>query len=669
MSRSKAADVAFGKALALWEPPEGAGEPRVCIASTFTFKADFFETECLGRFLGMDTHPAESDKVSYMIEREEKLAAAHVVVLADRRHALEKESLRWDVLGVLVPGAIQHSKIALLAWSNHVRVIVGSGNLTEPGYRSNLEVFGTLDLNRQHGGDRQAVRAILSFLGEMIGYAVGADILNAPKHRVRDALVSVRSLIRDWPHAEAKSPALIFGGPGRSILPRVKDAWPGGSPPRTAYVVSPFFDNDGTRAANALLDVLAKRRPRDVHFHVRTEDGADGRVRVFAPLPMVRLVAAQADLSVREVLRQQQDEMRDLHAKMIYFQNDNWCLVVAGSSNFTRAGLGIGGSANFEANLAYRARASAPERKILDAVWPEVAPDALDIESETLVWDPVHEQEEAGALPALPAAFEEALFVPGNPSLLVITLRDPLPKEWRIHADGGRELLSSSHGIGSGEHSIAWHDVAAPIVLAVTWEHHGTMAVTSWPVNVSNPSTLPPPEALRSLTLDELLIALSSTRPISQAIAEVLALRKNGKGQGAQDLDPLKRFDSQSFLLRRTKRLARALERLRERLSRPASSREAFEWRIFGPVGPMALADGYVREASFQGEARFCLAEIALALRRIQPGKVAADGLAHAVVAECLQRAIQQLAERAAAVPSVPEIDRYVVAAFEEASR
>lgn len=641
----------------------------MCIASTFTFKADFFETECLGRFLGMDTHPAESDQVAYLIEREEKLAAARVAVLADRRHALEKESLRWDVLGVLVPGAIQHSKIALLAWANHVRVIVGSGNLTEPGYRKNLEVFGALDLDRQHGGDCEAVRAVLNFLGELIEYAVGADVPNAPKRRASDALLSVRSQIRNWQHEQAKSPVLIFGGPGRSILSQVKEAWPGNSPPRTAYVVSPFFDNDGTSAANSLLNVLAKRGPRDVYFDVRTESGEDGRTRVFAPLPMIRAVATQADVTVRPVLLEQQGEIRDLHAKMMYFQNDNWCLVLAGSSNFTRAGLGSSSPANFEANLAYSARAVDPERKALDAVWPQIAKDSLDIESESLVWDPLQEEEEAGGVPALPAAFEEALFVPGSPSSLVITLREPLPQEWSIHADGGEELLSSSRGIGAGEHSIAWQAVGVPVVLGVSWKHRDGMAVSSWPVNVSNPATLPPPEALRSLTLDELLIALSSTRPISQAIAEILAQRKNSKRKTDRELDPLKRFDSQSFLLRRTKRLARALERMRERLGRPASSREALEWRIFGPVGPMALAEGYVREASFRGEARFCLAEIALTLKRIQPDKVAADGLPRAAVADCLQRAIQQLAERATHVPSVPEIDRYVAAAFGEATR
>src|SRR5688572_4253364 len=290
MSRRKATDEAFAKALALWEPPEGAGEARVCVASTFTFKADFFETECLGRFLGMDAHPAESDAVSYMVEREEKLAAARVVVLADRRHALEKESLRWDVLGVLVTGgAIQHSKISLLAWANHVRVIVGSGNLTEPGYRRNLEVFGAFDLNRSEGGDQEAVARILAFLDELIDSSVGTDGTNAPKTRSREAVRSVRALIAPRPAVHARNPMLILGGPGRSILPQVAEVWPSGSPPRTAYVVSPFFDTDGRDAANALLQVLAKRRPREIFFDVRTETGPEGRTRVFAPFPMVEL--------------------------------------------------------------------------------------------------------------------------------------------------------------------------------------------------------------------------------------------------------------------------------------------------------------------------------------------------------------------------------------------
>lgn len=666
MSRRKAADEVFGKALALWEPPEGAGEPRICIASTFTFKADFFETECLGRFLGMDAHPTESDAISYIVEREEKLAAAHVAVLVDRRHAREKESLRWDVLGVLLPGAIQHSKIALLAWANHVRLIVGSGNLTEPGYRKNLEVFGALDLSRKGGGDVRSMGRVLDFLNELIEAAVGVDAEHAPKRRASDALKAVRSLIRNWPHVDATNPVLVLGGSGRSVLAQVEEAWPSNSPPRRAYVVSPFFDCDGTEAANALLQTLAKRRPREIYFDVRMQTGPDGHTRVFASLPMVRYAATQADVFVRRVEPEQNGEIRALHAKMICLENDDCLLTLIGSSNFTRAGLGVRGTGNFEANLVYRARAADPESRVLQKLWPEVGEDRLDIESAALIWDPELDEGEDGACPALPACFEEASFVPGGDPALVITLRDPLPTAWSIRVDGSNEPLISSSHTKSGKHIIAWQGAAVPFVLEVTWSLQDRPQVASWPVNVSNPAMLPPPEALRSLTLEELLVVLASTRPMPQAVADVLAKRKIKMTNGEAHLDPLRRFDSQTFVLRRTKRLAAALERLRERLEHTASSREAFEWRLFGPIGPMALAESYVREVGSTGEARFCLAEIALTLRRVLPEKVALDGLPATVIAESLHKAIRQLAERAASLPAVPGIDRYAAAVFEQ---
>ncbi len=670
MSRRKPAEQAFGKALALWEAPEGAGEARVCIASSFTFDATFFETECLGRFLGMDSHPSESEAVSYMVEREEKLAAASVAVLADRRHAREKESLRWDVLGVLAPrGAKQHSKISLLAWANHVRVIVGSGNLTEPGYRSNLEVFGSIDLERNLGGDRELLGRALDFLDELVSASIGTEGAEGPKRRARDALGYVRRQVARWAQGKTENPVLILGGPGRAVLSQLSEAWRARSPPREAYVVSPFFDSDGRDDMNALLQVLAKRGPREINIDVRAETGLDGRTRVFAPLPMMRLAATRAELTVRRVLADQRGARRDLHAKMIYLANDEWCATLAGSSNFTSAGLGVGRAPpNFEANFAWCLRGNDPDARILDEVWPETG-DELDIESDQIIWDPVPEEQEQGGqeLP-LPAAFEEASFVPGSAAALAITLRDPMPQTWTIRVPGGREILSSA-GVGAGEHRIAWESTEVPFVLEVAWSHAGGLALASWPVNVSNPAALPPPEALRSLTLEELLQVLASTRPMPQAVAEVLNKRQRKEAKGDAELDPLRRFDSQSFLLRRTKRLATALERMRERLERPASSREAFEWRLFGPVGPLALAEGYTREATFAGEAKFCLAEIALALHRVQPAKVTVDGLPVAQVTESIKKAVTQLREKAAQLAPAPELDRYAKAAFEQAAQ
>ena len=73
MSRRR--DETYGKALDLWQPPSHAGDALICIATTYTFDATFFETECIGRFLSMEAHPTESASVAYLIEREEIGAA------------------------------------------------------------------------------------------------------------------------------------------------------------------------------------------------------------------------------------------------------------------------------------------------------------------------------------------------------------------------------------------------------------------------------------------------------------------------------------------------------------------------------------------------------------------------------------------------------------------
>src|SRR4051812_47405915 len=140
----------------------------------------------------MNTHPSESESVGYLIEREEKLASARVCALVDRRHARDKESLRWDVIGVLVPKAIQHSKVALLVWGQYARVIIASGNLTEPGYRRNLEIFGSIELSRTEGGDRSAVLSTIAFLEAVLALAIGEEGANTPRRRTAEALAAAR---------------------------------------------------------------------------------------------------------------------------------------------------------------------------------------------------------------------------------------------------------------------------------------------------------------------------------------------------------------------------------------------------------------------------------------------------------------------------------------------
>ena len=666
----------FGKPLDLWEAPNGAGEPLVCIATSFTFDATFFETECLGRFLQMDTHPSESESVGYLIEREEKLASAIVSVLVDRRHAREKESLRWDVLGVIVPKAIQHSKVSLLAWGNHVRVIIGSGNLTKPGYRRNLEVFGTIDSSRAEGGDTSSILQTIEFLGEVLQFAVGEQSPEGPKRRAREALASVRRQIKNWPTAATskRSAVPVFGLPSRRVLSQLEELRPAASPPRVAHVLSPFFDSPPADrvAAGGLLKLLAQKGARELIFYVRADDLPDGRVRAYAPKGMIKLASKTGPVAVYRVLPEQGGDMQDLHAKMLVLGNREWQMLLIGSSNFTAAGLGaIEGRGNCEANLAYRMRTKDRAFKAFDRIWPEFSPEPLDLDSNDIIWDPEREENEDGVSgPPLPAAFQEALFVPGAPALRIV-LAPGLPAAWEIRIPDGPEVLIGSATTWIGPRDIDWTGRPAPFVLEVSWKSADGVAVASWPVNVSDPTALPPPDVLRDLTLEELLEILGSVRSLPQAVVEVLR-RRTKKRRKDIELDPLKRLDSQEFLLRRTKRVAVALERLRERLERPALAREAFEWRLRGPIGPITLAQALTAEAKLPGEAKFCLAELALALSRVDARRAAVGGLPKTVIVKCLSEVIREIERSTLALPSTAvtsSLDDYVAAALLEAKR
>src|SRR4051812_25234326 len=131
------------KLLDHWSPPDGAGAAVACLATSYTFEADFVAEECLSRFLSLANAPSEGDRISSIVtllEEEERLSEAQVSVLVDRSTPVEKRNLRWDVLQVHVPGGLLHAKVALLMWENAARVILGSANLTTAGYRKQVEI-------------------------------------------------------------------------------------------------------------------------------------------------------------------------------------------------------------------------------------------------------------------------------------------------------------------------------------------------------------------------------------------------------------------------------------------------------------------------------------------------------------------------------------------------
>jgi hypothetical protein len=164
---------------------------------------------------------------------------------------------------------------------------------------------------------------------------------------------------------------------------------------------------------------------------------------------------------------------------------------------------------------------------------------------------------------------------------------------------------------------------------------------------------------------------LTMARPLYEAVVRALqksALKRAREDDPLRDLDPHKRVRTETFLLQRTRRVARALEQLRTRLERPVHSREALRWRLSGPVGPLALTRAIEREGRPAGEAAFLFAEVALALGRVRPGR-AHGALAPRVVRAALRCAIVELRDASAGhLKDAPaDLRDYVERAFQEA--
>lgn len=648
-----------GKLLDAWEPPKDSGGPVGCIATTFTFSPAFFEEECLGRFLKLETDATEDGPV-YLVEREEKLSqVACAAVLVDQHHCKGARSLRWDLHAVRPDRGILHAKISLLCWSKLVRLIIGSANLTEDGYRRNREVYGVVDFHEGSESPRPVLQEVLQYLRHGANVAV-ADNESLPLQRMRRFLDRVQTLSRSWgatadEHSrESARVTTLLTGPGRpDLFTQMSSVWPGNSPPHTAWVVSPFFDPPEAKSnqpAESLWNIMRKRGAATIDYCVETEEiHTSKQLLAHAPGSLLATRPSRDSCSVA-FSRLTTDLERPLHAKQIWLEDERWVLFLIGSSNFTSAGTGIGKAVNYEANVAYlfdMDRASHGAYADLERRFPAIQ--SISDPETTLQFLPASDVgiDSAQETVLLPTGFLNAIYRTknGGEGEVLLTFGDDLPSGWKICDEQELARLTETEwrSVSSPKsYSFMWKE-RPPSGFLVTWEKATGFAW--WPVNVASTADLPPPDELRDLPLDVLIDILTSARPLHEAMRGYLrrkAQASNNSSTASIDVDPHKRVDTSGFLLQRTRRFSAALRGLRSRLERPATSEECLEWRIKGPVGIKAVATALTREAKSDDERAFLLAELALELTRVKP-KSAPGTLSAYEVREALCSTAQDL--------------------------
>ena len=596
-ARVKKGDPAQCQLLSLWQRPVKAGNPVGVLATTFTLDTALFEEECLARFADVQSDPLR-DGALYRIEREEKLASLKcAAVIADIHHCVGRRSLRWDLLAARPKSGVMHAKLSLLAWSEHVRIIVASANLTNDGYRRNQECVAAIDFDDGFS-DRALLEPLLSYFRDLLTIASGPararadDLLNWVDDRLpKEQVSSSKGLQR----------RVILLGPNRkNFFEQLAEMLPG-DPPEQAHVVSPFFDPElrDSGPENSLWGLMKRRGTAEVHLHVAGEASPETNGwRLVVPKHVLNAtpkgrggVATRLHpILVSGVPTDTGPERRPLHAKTLMLSHEKWSALVIGSSNFTSAGMGLNSYArNYEANLVYILRAPASDslRKVLETRALRGGPAVVPTPSTVFApaFDP--DSPEGASPPPLPVFFGEATLDSSDDTHYELTLSFVLPSpqgEWSIRLDQSVILMSSNWRAQSQSsiHLSLTRSGPPPSVLTVEWANGAH--VVDWPVNVRTADALPAPDELKGLSLAALLDLLSSARPLHEALRAWLRRQPDDDDNDVEKafelIDPHAKVDTSGFMVKRVQRACWAMQSLRARLEQPVLSSSAMAWRI-----------------------------------------------------------------------------------------
>ena len=636
-----------GAMLDLWRPPQDAGEPIGCLATTYTFDPGLFDEQCLARFLGIESEPNRED-LAFLLERESRLGSVYAGVLADYTMAGVEHSLRWDVLPVRIRAGKQHAKLSLLVWSRHVRVIVASANLSEPGYRTNYEVAGAVDLTPQAAA-LTILQEAIDFLRGLLVLVPGADARPRVIQRAEAFLDQVEKRTGGWKAPGRRSavhqnlvctmPPVGSGSGARSSLDEAVGACRkrGGSPDEV-WAASPFFDleAESSRVVAALCKLMARGSKRELWFCVPAIRNNDGRAvpRLAAPKALLTTPPAyQGNVHIEMLPDHDGDKnRRPWHAKMLALATGQYSALMIGSSNLTVAGMGVANyPRNAEANLLTVVDRVAYSREItaLESVWPEMD-EVIDSAAAEWLGARPEDDEENQETPRLPEGFLSATYRAGEVRRIVLGLApEQLPPDWQILACArpSQELLTAAAWRASGGQAVAelaWSQPQPPDKLEVRWGEQSAFM----PLNVEDGRALPRPAQLDDMSADDMLQILAATDP-SAAFRTWARRQKMPEGFDGDldsatpiDLDPLRRYNLQETFLHRIRNRARVFAQLRANLQRPVWGSQALEWRLRGLVGIEPLAELYLRDFLGAGpradEALLTLADFLIMLREVE---------------------------------------------------
>lgn len=377
-----------------------------------------------------------------------------------------------------------------------------------------------------------------------------------------------------------------------------------------------------------------------MHITTSGEFVNDEPYRIHAPQSLDQsLPSGRNDIftafSIISPISEEDKANRSLHAKCYWLTNDaQQTIYIIGSSNFTSRGLGLSSQSNIEANIAVVSDGRR-YKDFLDTL-EQSMPAGDEIDPETIKWEPIPDDETdaLGKEIALHPFFQSATIRRFENNALYLELKfknDNAPSGFIVSTQKNKILLTHSGWLEIGKpliYNTEINEENLPSFLLITWDEAGAEA--SIPVNIEDQKCLPPPEELRNLPLSVLNELITSAKPIHNILRKYLLSKTHSYGSDIE-LDPLKKYDSSSYLLQRTRKYSLAINLIKNRLEKPFPTESSLEWRLYGPVGIKAAVDAIIREAIDKSEAIFFISEILKTLAKVTPAREAGT-LSHEIV-------------------------------------
>ena len=361
----------------LWEAPQGYRLASV-VATTYEMQADFLEEDLLPVALNLRLTPARGRDFRLELERALQDTEVSVLFHPGRYQPGLRRSPRIDLIP-LAEGSYPklHAKVALLRFvdpaapepaNQVVRLVVGSANLTAPGYRSNIEVAGAIDDAPDASAEAATtVRDAVDWLWRLIDPVTDQvtrqfrdmrgvfEIRSAPRQDTRLRFVGLPSQ-NGFPR---------LAGPQERIgeLTIVSPFWPSGSD--LSDVAAALLRLCGGRWGTvrlmgpAALDEYGEARPIIPAGLVSALLDAGAEVEVGAADPGYGCTTADEDEEgefdkvAAERRGTTADGNRSLHAKALLAVGEKTTRLAIGSFNLTRKGLGLVRRGNAEAGLLW----------------------------------------------------------------------------------------------------------------------------------------------------------------------------------------------------------------------------------------------------------------------------------------------------------------------------